>query len=1831
MSSTPSPTCQLCFQAPSAWRCAECDVYLCELLHCDATMHSAEGTKKHNRVRCDGNDSAAASAVGNTTVEAAVASGPAVTAAVPAAVTAASAAASASPAIHCAMCDDALASVHCAECRMELCADCNAELHAPASKAGHARTMLDAAVASSAAAPAPVLSSLALPASSAAAVSTPIASVPASPLAPPDNCVVCDEVAATLSCYECALDLCEACSAALHKPAKMVAHAITPIQGKPMTKAAAAAPVAVAAAAKPAPVPSPPPPAAAAAVPSASVLVAVPADVSDECEVCEDAASALYCPECAYALCGDCDRDLHKPLKMQSHQRDRIGDTPAQTAPGGAVVPVTPTASAAVAPAPAVPVAASSELCGVCDEEVAEVACRECKMSLCLKGGCDADMHAPAKMQGHQRTRIGGAMAASPTAAAISLVPPQNALAAISRSSPTQASRSLLSDAHAAAPPAAASAAPAASSAASMCSVCEDEPATVRCPDCKEDLCAGCDKQMHTPAKLAGHVRAAIGQAAPTPAAVARPLPVPAPAVTAPAVPPASAKPAQEILCDMCDEFPAELNCEACGMALCVKGGCDTDAHRPAKSAAHVRTKIGAPASSASPSAVAAPPAAAPVATSPVASAASAAPPVAPILCEMCESEPGVVSCAECAMDSICRDCDSSLHKPAKLAGHKRDPLGSKSPADAAVAKAIPPPRPATATPVPAPVVAASPPPAPAPSAAPAAAGGALCEVCDEHVAEVSCADCGMVLCIKGGCNADIHKPAKMQGHTRIRIGELPASASPPSAAAALPAFAQPLAAVPVPAVSAKPAAAVNCEMCDSNVAEVHCAECDMGLCLKGCDSDLHRSGKSAAHKRTKLKGDAPPPAAAAAAAAVVAPVAAAPAASSSPSSSSAGTAAPASKVECDICGNDCAVVRCESCKLNLCFVDGCDKEIHKAAAKANHTRTPIAGTEAAAPASAPSAVPAPAAAAVAPAPAPAPAADAAATPVVAPQAKDSAPAAAAKDSVKPASVAPAPAAAVVDHPKKPSPLASAASSPSVPARKPSIPRQPSKAERKLSNPDRIAAPGSPKPSGASKRASQNASAAIAAVPLSPNSTTLVSSPLPTDPQELAVLVEQLRTRLVQVETEGVSGAAAPAPASGAAPAGQKVARRKKEKSAKASAAAPVPWHQQDQEHVLAASTARAARIKARTLAAQGGATFDAVFDAPPVLSPSQQRLAHLESLISHQLSGLREDLQGVRNTAAELEEAEAEVALTARRAPSATEEAEAEQEREERRRRRAEKKERKESRRRRRDRDQALRELENESSQHQSQQYKGMEEEKDHSLFLDERQRRQQEDELLERELGLDRAASDERDPPRRGGRRSSPSPPPAARVNGLAHFEDADEPSLVAELLGDLGVDGGPSASTRRHVGKRAARAQEAARPMEQQQQQRSKKSSSGGAGRAARIRERLLAASKLSDDATHATLQSMGDGLDSRPRSSRDFSTSSADASHPFSSLLDPSDHALSAGEMVARYRREARLELERRRERDMEAVWAEAHAVATAAATASVQGQPIVPLHEFALSHLPRPPSAAPLRVQSLFTPQPPLVDGGDGSSGGSSPRSASPSVGLRASPAIYSFMPRSAQPHPHASSDQFRASMPAAAYAHASFPPPPPTSFQEELYGSQSLLHPPQQHRGRPLSASMHAAHRSHSRGSGAATAASSSSSLFRPTAPAARPRSAVPANAPHTGGVRSHRSVVSITAAPVASQAHHRLASPKHPPAYHPAPSGPPPLPPPPAHSFYRRPAVAPGASPSDRLVAGVVAAPDPAVWRQTNLRTLYGLRGVQKVIEVAKQTMHDKQNPYLR
>jgi hypothetical protein len=158
--------------------------------------------------------------------------------------------------------------------------------------------------------------------------------------------------------------------------------------------------------------------------------------------------------------------------------------------------------------------------------------------------------------------------------------------------------------------------------------------------------------------------------------------------------------------------------------------------------------------------------------------------------CAQCEEKQSSVHCVECSKN-FCPACDALLHKSAKRADHVRNPLaGAPSVSGAGDAAA----------------------------AVKSTTDEEKCQQCEEKSVQVACVECMKNLC--DGCNALLHKSAERQKHTRHNVGD---QAGPE-----------------------------RCEQCDEGAASVKCEECGKKLC-DGCNQMLHRSAKRAGHTRANL------------------------------------------------------------------------------------------------------------------------------------------------------------------------------------------------------------------------------------------------------------------------------------------------------------------------------------------------------------------------------------------------------------------------------------------------------------------------------------------------------------------------------------------------------------------------------------------------------------------------------------------------------------------------------------------------------------------------------------------------------------------------------------------------------------------------------------------------------------------------------------------------------------------------------------------------------------------------------------------------------------------
>jgi hypothetical protein len=186
-----------------------------------------------------------------------------------------------------------------------------------------------------------------------------------------EQCGNCEDAAATVKCGECDMNFCSDCSDGMHKSRSRKDHVLTKLRRKGSVSR------------------------------RASVLEVV--QFGETCENCEDADAAYHCASCRMIFCEDCDEGYHKSSKRKAHSRIAINakkeelERETKTAPK-------PTA-----------------LCDNCEEEPAVVHCDECgPKDFCSE--CDTAMHV-GKRRGHLRTPL--TEDASPTPSA----PPASARA----------------------------------------------------------------------------------------------------------------------------------------------------------------------------------------------------------------------------------------------------------------------------------------------------------------------------------------------------------------------------------------------------------------------------------------------------------------------------------------------------------------------------------------------------------------------------------------------------------------------------------------------------------------------------------------------------------------------------------------------------------------------------------------------------------------------------------------------------------------------------------------------------------------------------------------------------------------------------------------------------------------------------------------------------------------------------------------------------------------------------------------------------------------------------------------------------------------------------------------------------------------------------------------------------------------------------------------------------------------------------------------------------------------------------------------------------------
>jgi hypothetical protein len=127
--------------------------------------------------------------------------------------------------------------------------------------------------------------------------------------------------------------------------------------------------------------------------------------------------------------------------------------------------------------------------------------------------------------------------------------------------------------------------------------------------------------------------------------------------------------------CQLCDDVPPVSYCDECRMFFCEE--CQRDYHKQSHRKTHsaiLLADVDKPAAStASTTTTSASPSTSASAVNPPSSSSTAVPP-----CELCDDQPSTIKCDQCDM-TYCSECDIGLHRPAKMAGHKRHPIGAES------------------------------------------------------------------------------------------------------------------------------------------------------------------------------------------------------------------------------------------------------------------------------------------------------------------------------------------------------------------------------------------------------------------------------------------------------------------------------------------------------------------------------------------------------------------------------------------------------------------------------------------------------------------------------------------------------------------------------------------------------------------------------------------------------------------------------------------------------------------------------------------------------------------------------------------------------------------------------------------------------------------------------------------------------------------------------------------------------------------------------------------------------------------------------------------------
>ena len=167
------------------------------------------------------------------------------------------------------------------------------------------------------------------------------------------------------------------------------------------------------------------------------------------------------------------------------------------------------------------------------------------------------------------------------------------------------------------------------------------------------------------------------------------------------------------------------------------------------------------------------------------AAAAAAAGSASDRLCQNCEDTRVQVQCMDCnSSQFLCEDCYGQLHKPAKMASHRKVAVSASAPAASAGTGFFgAPAKPALISPAPSPRAAPTPIAAAVPATlvqpnTPAAPDSArLCDNCEDAAAAVRCGECELTLC--DSCSTDVHKPASKRDHDIERLrGAAPAPAA---------------------------------------------------------------------------------------------------------------------------------------------------------------------------------------------------------------------------------------------------------------------------------------------------------------------------------------------------------------------------------------------------------------------------------------------------------------------------------------------------------------------------------------------------------------------------------------------------------------------------------------------------------------------------------------------------------------------------------------------------------------------------------------------------------------------------------------------------------------------------------------------------------------------------------------------------------------------------------------------------------------------------------------------------------------------------------------------